>query len=277
MLRRLLDSVEPLFEPGKGKLAALYPLYEALDTFLYTPSSTTRNTTHIRDALDLKRMMVMVVVALTPCIFMAFWNTGRNANLAITNMEGVSPLDNWQTALLHSLGFSFEPGFVNNLIHGAVYFVPVYLVCMTVGGLWEVLFSIVRKHEVNEGFLVTGMLFPLTLPPTIPLWQVAIGISFGIVIGKEVFGGTGKNFLNPALTARALLYFAYPAQITGNTVWTAAQGYSGATALGELATAPVEQGMGIVSTSLDELVSGDHPRQHGRNVDSGVFGWGPRC
>ena len=249
MLRKLLDSVEPLFEPDKGKLGRFYPLYEALDTFLYTPKDTTKNAAHVRDALDLKRMMVMVVVALTPCIFMAMWNTGRNANLAITGMEGVTQLENWQSSLLESMGFGFEPTFLNNIVHGAMYFLPVYIVCMTVGGLWEVLFSIVRKHEVNEGFLVTGMLFPLTLPPTIPLWQVAIGISFGVVIGKEVFGGTGKNFLNPALTARALLYFAYPAQITGNTVWTAAQGFSGATALGELATAPVEQGMGIVTTS----------------------------
>ena len=248
MLRKLLDTVEPLFEPDKGSLGRLYPLYEALDTFLYTPKDTTKNGSHVRDSLDLKRMMVLVVVSLIPCIFMAMWNTGRNANMAIASMEGVTQLENWQSSVLQSIGFTFEPGFINNIIHGAMYFLPVYIVCMTVGGIWEVIFSIVRKHEVNEGFLVTGMLFPLTLPPTIPLWQVAIGISFGVVIGKEVFGGTGKNFLNPALTARALLYFAYPAQITGNTVWTAAQGFSGATALGELATAPVEQGMNAVTT-----------------------------
>lgn len=248
MLRKILDSVEPLFEPGKGKLGRLYPLYEALDTFLYTPKDTTRGASHIRDSLDLKRMMVMVIVALTPCIFMAMYNTGLQANTAIASSEGITPIETWQTQVAQALGCSFEPGFISNIIHGACFFLPVYIVCMTVGGLWEVLFSVVRKHEVNEGFLVTGMLFPLTLPPTIPLWQVAIGISFGVVIGKEVFGGTGKNFLNPALTARALLYFAYPAQITGNTVWTAADGYSGATALGQLATAPVAQGMEAVST-----------------------------
>lgn len=248
MLRKILDSVEPLFEPEKGKLGLFYPLYEALDTFLYTPKDTTSNAAHIRDSLDLKRMMVMVVVALTPCIFMAMYNTGLQANLAIESSDGIVAIDNWQTNIADSLGCTFTPGFVSNIIHGACYFLPVYIVCMTVGGLWEVLFSIVRKHEVNEGFLVTGMLFPLTLPPTIPLWQVAVGISFGVVIGKEVFGGTGKNFLNPALTARALLYFAYPAQITGNTVWTAADGYSGATALGQLATAPIAQGMEAVTT-----------------------------
>lgn len=256
MLRKILDSVEPLFEPGKGKLGQLYPLYEALDTFLYTPKDTTKGAAHIRDSLDLKRMMVMVIVALTPCIFMAFWNTGLQANLAISSSDAVTPLGTWQTELAKALGCTFEPTFLNNIIHGACYFLPVYIVCMTVGGTWEVIFSIIRKHEVNEGFLVTGMLFPLTLPPTIPLWQVAVGISFGVVIGKEVFGGTGKNFLNPALTARALLYFAYPAQITGDTVWTAADGYSGATALGQLATAPVADGMAAVTTGWMETFLG---------------------
>ncbi len=248
MLRKFLDSVEPLFEPEKGKLGRLYPLYEVLDTFLYTPDDTTRQCAHVRDSLDLKRMMVMVIVALLPCIFMAVWNTGRQANLAISNLESVSYLENWQSQMLQNMGFGFEPTFLNNIAHGAAYFLPAYLVCMVAGGFWEVLFSIVRKHDVNEGFLVTGMLFPLTLPPTIPLWQVAVGISFGVVIGKEVFGGTGKNFLNPALTARAFLYFAYPAQMSGNTVWTAANGFSGATALGELATAPVDAGISAIST-----------------------------
>ena len=256
MLRKILDSFEPLFEPEKGKLGRLYPLYEALDTFLYTPKDTTRGLTHIRDSLDLKRMMVMVVVALIPCIFMAMWNTGLQANLAIASSDTINPVDTWQTQLANTLGCSFEPSFISNIIHGACYFLPVYIVCMAVGGTWEVIFSIVRKHEVNEGFLVTGMLFPLTLPPTIPLWQVALGISFGVVLGKEVFGGTGKNFLNPALTARAFLYFAHPAEITGDTVWTAADGFSGATALGQLATAPVVDGMGAVTTGWFESFLG---------------------
>lgn len=240
MLRKLLDSVEPMFKPDSGKLGLLYPLYEAADTFLYTPPDITKNAAHVRDSLDLKRMMVMVVVALIPCIFMACFNTGRQANMAIAGSEAVTALETWQSSAMQSLGFSFEPALISNIVHGALYFLPVYIVCMTVGGLWEVLFSVVRKHEVNEGFLVTGMLFPLTLPATIPLWQVALGISFGVVIGKEVFGGTGKNFLNPALCARAFLYFAYPAQITGDAIWTAADGFSGATALGEMAAAPIE-------------------------------------
>ncbi len=139
------------------------------------------------------------------------------------------------------------------MLHGGLYFLPVYFVCVMAGGIWEVVFAIFRKHEINEGFLVTSMLFPLTLPPAIPLWQVALGISFGVVIGKEVFGGTGKNFLNPALTARAFLYFAYPAQITGNAVWTAADGFTSATPLGALAAAPVEQGIGVVTDNLTWL------------------------
>jgi Na+-transporting NADH:ubiquinone oxidoreductase subunit B len=131
------------------------------------------------------------------------------------------------------------------LIHGALYFIPVYAVCMFVGGHCEVIFSIIRKHEINEGFLVTGMLFPLTLPPTIP--QVAVGIAFGVIVGKEIFGGTGKNFLNVALTARAFLYFAYPTKISGDAVWTAVDGYSGATILGAVATAPQENYEGLSS------------------------------
>ncbi len=252
LLRRMFDAVEPSF--SKGKLKLLYPLYEAIDTFLFTPGEVTREASHIRDSLDLKRMMSLVVFALLPCIFMAFFNTGRQANLAIASSESIEPLPTWRTQVIESLGLGYDPGsFLDNVVHGGLYFLPVYIVCMTVGGLWELLFSIVRKHEVNEGFLVTGMLFPLTLPPSIPLWQVAMGISFGVVIGKEVFGGTGKNFLNPALTARAFLYFAYPAQITGDKVWTAADGFTGATPLGELAASSVDEGMGLVTEKVSWL------------------------
>ncbi len=236
MLRNILDRLHPTFSKG-GKLERLYPLYEAADTFLYTPPDVTKNASHVRDGMDLKRMMVLVVVALGPCFFMAMSNTGYQANLAIAAGQGTA-FDSWREPILESLGRGHDPeNFFDNILLGALYFIPIYLVTMTVGGLWEALFSLVRKHEINEGFLVTGALFPLTLPPTIPLWQVAIGISFGVVIGKEIFGGTGKNFLNPALTARAFLYFAYPSQITGMAVWTAVDGFSGATPLGALAVA----------------------------------------
>jgi len=250
-LRKILDSQAPLFEE-KGKLEKLYPLYEAADTFLYTPGETTRGPSHVRDALDLKRMMSIVVLALLPCVIMACYNTGYQASvgassyIASTNAQAGG--ESYDSAIQSALGWrSLIAGlpspdsFWGNLLLGATYFLPVYIVCMTAGGICEVLFSIIRKHEVNEGFLVTGLLFPLTLPPSIPLWQVAVGIIFGVVIGKEVFGGTGRNFLNPALTARAFLYFAYPAQSSGDKVWNAfgnVDGISGATVLGNVAALP---------------------------------------
>lgn len=235
-----------------------YPLYEALDTFLYTPGQVTSGPSHIRDGIDLKRMMSTVVVALLPCILMAMWNTGYQANKAIAAL-GITPdsVENWRYAVIDALGVGYDAGsLLANFVHGALYFIPAYLVTNIVGGTWEVIFSTIRKHEVNEGFLVTGFLFPLTLPPSIPLWQVAVGISFGVVIGKEVFGGTGRNFLNPALTARAFLYFAYPTSIVGDSVWTACDGFSGATPLGALATADVAVGMGAVSESFRQTFLG---------------------
>lgn len=242
MLRKFLDKLAHSFEKG-GKYEKFYPLYEAADTFLYTPADVTKRDSHVRDAIDLKRMMMTVVIALLPCVLFAMYNTGLQAHRMIA--QGAAPLDNWQTAIYQMLGMGFDPAnFLACLVHGAIYFLPVYIVTMFIGGHCEVLFSIVRKHEVNEGFLVTGLLFPLTLPPTIPLWQVALGIMFGVVLGKEVFGGTGMNVLNPALTARAFLFFAYPAQISGDRPWVAAdlsalpQGVSGATALARAAVDP---------------------------------------
>ncbi len=233
ILRDFLDSQHHHFAHG-GKLEKFYPLYEMVDTFVYTPSDVAKGSVHVRDAIDLKRTMITVAVALVPCILMALYNTGFQANKVIA-ASGMTP-EGWRAALMMDLGVAFNPASsVANLLHGLLYFLPVFLVTQVAGGFWEVIFATIRKHEINEGFLVTGMLFPLTLPPTIPLWQVAVGISFGVVIGKEVFGGTGKNFLNPALTARAFLFFAYPAQISGDAVWTAVDGYTGATALGQAA------------------------------------------
>ncbi len=245
-LRRFFDSQASRFEEG-GSCEKLYPIYEAFDSFLYTPSTVTTGPSHIRDSLDLKRMMGTVLVALLPCILMAFANTGYQANLVFQEV-GVTTLEGWRGWFLHGLGLELDPAStLSNLVHGGLYFLPSYLVCMAVGGAWEVLFACVRRHEVNEGFLVTGMLFPLTLPPTIPLWQVAVGVSFGVVIGKEVFGGTGRNFLNPALTGRAFLYFAHASQLTGdNSIWNAAgqqlDAVSGATTLGSLSAASPSAG-----------------------------------
>jgi Na+-transporting NADH:ubiquinone oxidoreductase subunit B len=232
-LRDILDRVGKPFHKG-GKLERLYPVYEAIDTFLYTPSDVTKGQTHVRDGIDLKRLMITVAWALGPCIFMAMWNTGYQAHLAM-EASGATTVEGWRGSIMEGIGLSYaSDNILACILHGALYFVPVFLVCNMVGGVCEAIFSSIRGHEINEGFLVTGMLFPLTLPPTIPLWQVAVGIAFGVIVGKEVFGGTGKNFLNPALTARAFLYFAYPAQLSGGIdVWRAqADGMTGATILG---------------------------------------------
>ena len=232
-LRSFLDKQGELFHQG-GKLEKLYPLYEALDTFAYTPGIKAEGNTHVRDSIDLKRTMISVVFALTPVILFALYNTGYQANLAL-DQNGLFATG-WRADLIRALGLGFDPGNVlHNVFHGVLWFFPVFLVTQIAGGTCEVIFSIIRKHEVNEGFLVTGMLYPLILPPTIPLWQVAVGIIFGVVIGKEIFGGTGKNIFNPALTARAFLFFAYPAQISGDAVWTAVDGYTGATLLAQAA------------------------------------------
>jgi Na+-transporting NADH:ubiquinone oxidoreductase subunit B len=229
-MRRLLESIKPMFVKG-GRFEKYYALYEMVDTFLYTPADSTRAAPHVRDAIDLKRLMSYVVIALIPCILWSWFNTGYQANLVLQEFSIIK--DDWRSAFLHTFGIGFEPdSILANMAHGFLYFLPIYLTTLIVGGFWEVLFAIVRKHEINEGFLVTSMLFTLTLPPDMPLWMVALGISFGVVIGKEIFGGTGKNFLNPALVGRAFLYFAYPAEITGDLVWVAVDGYSGATPLG---------------------------------------------
>ena len=233
-LRSFLDSIHPHFAKG-GKLEKFYSLYEGLDTFLYTPGEVTKGASHVRDGIDLKRMMTMVVVALIPCALMALYHTGLQANLALQKV-GQAATTGWRADVLAALGVGYDPNSIFECsIHGALYFLPVYIVTLAAGGFWETLFAIIRRHEINEGFLVTSLLFPLTLPATIPLWQVAVGISFGVVFGKEVFGGTGKNFMNPALTARAFLFFAYPAEISGDAVWTAVDGFSSATPLGALA------------------------------------------
>ncbi len=241
-LRRRLDRIAPHFEKG-GRFERFYPLWEAADTFFYTPAKVTQGAAHVRDALDLKRMMMIVVIATLPCVYMAMFNTGLQANLAIDPAK-VAQLEGWRFDVIRWLGVGFSPAsWSANVIHGALYFLPLYVVTMVVGLAWEVLFAVVRKVEVNEGFFVTGMLFPLILPPTTPLWQAALGISFGVVLAKEVFGGTGMNFINPALASRAFLFFAYPAAISGDRVWSAVppeaavDGFSGATLLAQIRVA----------------------------------------
>jgi Na+-transporting NADH:ubiquinone oxidoreductase subunit B len=241
ILRQQLDKVAKHFEPG-SKYEKLYALYEMHDTILYTPGEVTKGPSHVRDGIDLKRMMVTVVLALLPLCLWAMYNTGFQAFSAFGG--GATPLDDPRIWIWEALGLGYDThNIFTATLFGAMYFVPVFLVVGAMGGLVEGTFAVMRDHEINEGFLVTWFLFALSLPPSIPLWQVAIGTIFGVVIGKEVFGGTGMNILNPALTARAFLFFAYPAQISGDAVWTAAvadpaagiDAWSGATYLGRAA------------------------------------------
>ena len=208
-LRNLLDKVSPQFEKG-GKLEKLGPVFEATDTILFSTDERTESGPHIRDSVDIKRIMILVVIALIPCYIFGAINVG------------------YQKALT----FGDQTTWMDNLLAGTIAILPIIVVTFISGAFWELLFGIVRKHPISEGFLVTCALIPLTLPPSIPLWQVAVATSFGIVIGKEIFGGVGMNIFNPALTARAFLYFTYPAFISGDKVWVLApDGYSGPTAL----------------------------------------------
>lgn len=222
-LRKLLDKIKPHFEKD-GKLEKFYPAFNAFETFLFVPEHTTAaRGTHIRDAIDLKRTMILVVLSLIPCLLFGMWNTGYQRNLAIGN-NGATLIDNF--------------------IFGASKVLPLVIVSYVSGLTVEFIFAIIRKHTVNEGFLVSGMLIPLVMPVDVPLWMVAVSTVFAVIIGKEVFGGTGMNILNPALTARAFLFFAYPTKMSGNEVWintsrsdgqALVDGYSGATPLGDAA------------------------------------------
>ncbi len=263
-MRKQLDAAEPHFTKG-GKYEKWFALYEAVDTFLYSPPSVTHAPAHVRDSIDLKRIMILVWMFTFPAMLFGMWNVGYQAltALQLAAAKGVTPdmaLDGWRFWVVSTFG-GFDPNSLwANFLYGATFFVPIYLVTFIVGGFWEVLFAMKRGHEVNEGFFVTSVLFALTCPPSIPLWQVALGISFGVVIAKEVFGGTGKNFVNPALAGRAFLFFAYPAYMSGDTVWTAVSpdvwkqgidGFSGATALGQ---APAVGFENMVRISADGLV-----------------------
>jgi len=233
-IRNVFEKLEPHFEKG-GKYEKYFALYEVFDTFFFQPSSVTRSGSHVRDGIDLKRVMITVWLAVFPAMFVGMWNVGYQANTAMAQM-GIEAAPGWHGWLIGLLA-GYDPGSIwDCLWHGAAYFLPIYITTFVVGIAWEILFAIVRGHEVNEGFFVTSILFALIVPPDIPLWQVALGISFGVVLGKEVFGGTGKNFVNPALAGRAFLFFAYPSEISGDSVWTAVDGFSGATALAQAAT-----------------------------------------
>lgn len=236
-LRSINESIKPKFMHG-GAQAKWFPIYDAIENFIFSSTNKTTNPIHVRDSIDIQRIMVIVWLAAFPAMFFGMYNIG-NQTLDYLTLVGSTNTNDWHHALINLVGYSND-SFITKMWIGAIYFVPIYAVTFTVGILWEILFAVVRKHEINEGLFVSSILFALSCPPDLPLWQAAMGITFGIVIGKEVFGGTGKNFLNPALTGRAFLYFAYPSQLSGDKVWIAGlsdtgitpEGFSGATPLG---------------------------------------------
>ena len=246
MLLDLLKKYSLLFTKG-GLLSYFYPLFEGTFTFLYSSGRVTTGRTHVRDFTDMKRIMIIVWLAVFPAMFWGWYNVGNGTVQAIASLgDAAGDIVNtsyslfssdYHYALLQLLGGTLgaDAGIYSKMLLGAIYFLPIYIVVFAVGAFWEVLFCIIHRHEINEGFFVTSIVFALIVPPTLPLWQAALGISFGVLVGKEMFGGTGRNFMNPALVGRAFLFFAYPAYISGTNCWIPVDGYSGATPLAQFA------------------------------------------
>ena len=240
-LRNFVDKIKPTFEKG-GKLGFLHSTFDAFETFLFVPNTVTRSGAHVRDCVDLKRVMIMVVLALVPAMLFGIWNTGYQ----------------------HSLAFGLEWGFWDIVLYGLIKVLPLYIVSYLVGLGIEFISAQIQGHEVNEGYLVSGMLIPLIVPVDVPLWMLAIAVAFAVIIGKEVFGGTGMNIWNPALLTRAFLFFSYPSKMSGDAVWVggleknAAQvvdGFTGATPL----AAPSIDGLNSAGYSLCEMIIGTIP------------------
>jgi Na+-transporting NADH:ubiquinone oxidoreductase subunit B len=236
-LRKQLDKIKPQFQKG-GKFEKLHSTFDAFETFLFVPDKTTAHGSHIRDSIDMKRTMSIVVIALIPTLLFGIWNAGQQ----------------------HFMSIGETAAFWDKILFGLIKILPIIVVSYVVGLGIEFAFAQIRHHEVNEGFLVSGMLIPLVLPPDIPLWMVALATAFAVIIGKEVFGGTGMNILNPALTARAFLFFAYPASMSGDKVWIAekADAFSGATPLAE-AAAGVSSGTVHFTHSFMDMFMGFIP------------------
>ena len=232
-LRNLFDKSKPLFE-GKGRFARFFPLFDVFENLFYSSERKTSGLTHVRDGSDIQRVMVVVWLATFPTMFFGMYNIGYQALAALEaiNLAGAEHIKDWHWPLVQLFSGLDPNSILDCIAYGAIYFIPIYLVTFFVGIAWEMVFAVVRQHEISEGAFVTTVLFALSCPPDAPLWQVALGISVGLVIGKEIFGGTGKNFLNPALTGRAVLSFAYPAAWSGDMSWVAVDGYTAATMLG---------------------------------------------
>ncbi len=260
ILSDMFDKIAPKFAKG-GSLERWYPFFEATDSFLFHSNRKTEVAPHIRDAVDYKRIMITVIFALVPCVIMAMWNTGYQANSGLQHL-GLEFPPGWRGTVM--AGFGCDPASsLANFVHGALYFLPIYLVTVIVGSIWEGLFNIIRGHEMSEAFLVTSLLFPLTLPPTVPLWQVALGISFGVIFAKEVFGGVGRNFMNPALVSRAFIFFAYPAQMTGDQIWVGVDGLTRATPIGMVAGGQAGQAMQNLDYTWGQAFIGTIPGSMG--------------
>ncbi|MDD2557631.1 MAG: NADH:ubiquinone reductase (Na(+)-transporting) subunit B [Desulfuromonadaceae bacterium] len=218
---KLLDDMKPHFENG-GKWEKYSAVYDAIDTTLYSPATVTSGTVHVRDSINHKRVMSILMLALLPCILMAMWNSGYQVNLTLAQMVGADALT----------GLSNHTSIWANMLKGAWMFLPVLLIVLITQGIWVAVFASMRQRPIDAGFLVTATLITLLMPPTVPLWQVVLATSFGVVIGREIYGGIGMNFLNPALVAWVFLAMAYPSSMSGDAVWTAVDGYTGATPLG---------------------------------------------
>lgn len=233
LFKNILESLKPPFEKG-GKFEKLWPLFDGFETFLFVPGHSTKKGAHIRDGIDLKRTMITVVLALVPCLLFGMWNVGFQ----------------------HYSAVGEDAQFLDMFLYGALKVLPLIIVSYGVGLGIEFVFCIKNGHAIQEGFLVSGILIPLIMPVEVPLWMVAVATAFAVVFGKEVFGGTGMNILNPALTARAFLFFAYPTKMSGDKVWVAldgmktVDGYSGATALGNA----VAQGVKGIPSLMDSMI-----------------------
>ncbi len=250
-MRKFIDKIKPSFEKG-GKFGFLHSTFDAFESFLYVPDTVTRRGSHVRDCVDLKRIMIIMVLALVPAMLFGIWNTGYQHSVAFG-------LNDW--------------GFWNMVGYGLVKVIPLYLVSYIVGLAIEFISAQIRGHEVNEGYLVSGMIIPLIVPADVPLWMLALAVAFAVILGKEVFGGTGMNIWNPALLARAFLFFSYPSMMSGDTIWTAGatrylaegkayacgnglvDGFSGATPLAH----PSVEGLQAAGTNVWDLISGVIP------------------
>ena len=235
-LRNFLDKIKPSFQ-GKGGLSYYFPIFDVIENLFYSSDKRTKGLTHVRDGSDIQRIMVVVWLATFPRMFAGMYNLGYQSLNAIEQLTLANTAfeKDWHWPLITFFTSLNPNSFMDCLVYGAIYFIPIYVVVFAVGIGCELIFALIRRHEVSEGAFVTTVLFALSCPPNAPLWQCALGIAVGLVIGKEIFGGTGKNFLNPALTGRAFLYFAYPASWSGDMSWVAVDGYTAATILGTAA------------------------------------------